>query len=228
LTARLPTHQATIGLFDRATGEPLAVMDGRLITEMRTATVSAVAAEALASGAKTLGVLGSGVQARAHIEALRHVLPAFRDKGSVRLWSRNSVKAEELAAELGAEAASIDEASGADVVVTVTSATEPVLLGAWLSPHSLVVAVGAVAPALRELDDQVMQGCLIVESRQSAQIESGDVILSGAKVFAELGEVLSGTAPPLPAGRVVFKSVGMGIEDLVGASLAWKALRALG
>jgi ornithine cyclodeaminase/alanine dehydrogenase-like protein (mu-crystallin family) len=227
LTARLPTHQAIIELLDRATGEPLAVMDGRLITEMRTAAVSAVAVEALAAGAKTLGVLGSGVQARAHIEALRHVLPALRAEGSVRIWSRNSAKAAELAAELGAEAASIEETAAADVVVTVTSATEPVLLGEWLAPHSLVVAVGAVAPNLRELDDQVMQGCLIVESRQSAETESGDVILSGARVFAELGAVLAGTAPPLPAGRLVFKSVGMGIEDLVGASLAWKALRGL-
>lgn len=221
----VPTHQATIELLDRATGQPLAVLDGRLITEMRTAAVSAVAVAALAVEAKTLGILGSGVQARAHVEALRHVLPVFRGAGRVRLWSRNEAKAAGLAADLGVEVVPIEAAAGSDVVVTVTSATEPVLLGKWLSPHSLVVAVGAVGRDRRELDDEVMRGCLIAESRQGSENESGDVILSGAKVFAELGDVLAGTAPPLPAGRIVFKSLGMAIEDLVGASLAWKALR---
>jgi ornithine cyclodeaminase/alanine dehydrogenase-like protein (mu-crystallin family) len=100
----LPTHLATIELLDRATGEPLAVMDGRLITEMRTAAVSAVAVEALAPNAKTLGILGSGVQARSHIEALRHVQPAFREPGSIRIWSRNPEKAKAIAAETGAAA----------------------------------------------------------------------------------------------------------------------------
>ena len=222
----MPTHQAIIELLDRSTGEPLAVMDGRLITEMRTAVVSAVAAQALAPEAKSLGILGSGVQARAHIEALRHALPALREEGSVRIWSRNGGKAAQLAEELGAEAVAIEEAASADVVVTVTSATEPVLQGRWLTPRSLVVAVGAVGPKLRELDDEVMGGCLIAESRQGSEHESGDVILSGAKVFAELGEVLAGVAPTLPHGRLVFKSLGMAIEDLVGASIAWKALRA--
>jgi ornithine cyclodeaminase/alanine dehydrogenase-like protein (mu-crystallin family) len=227
LAGSVPTHQALIELLDRATGTPLAVLDGRLITEMRTASVSAVAVAALASGAKTLGVLGSGVQARAHVEALRHVLPAFRQAGSVRIWSRNGARASELTAELGAEAVSIEVAAASDVVVTVTSATQPVLLGKWLTPHSLVVAVGAVGQNLRELDDEVMRGCLIAESRQGAENESGDVILSGAKVFAEIGEVLAGYAAPLPAGRLVFKSVGMAIEDLVGAALVWKALQGI-
>jgi thiomorpholine-carboxylate dehydrogenase len=220
------THLAVIELLDRATGEPLAVMDGRLITEMRTAAVSAVAAEALAPKARTLGVLGSGVQARAHIEAMRHLLPALREPGAVRIWSRNAAKAEALAGELAAQAVAIEEAAACDVVITVTSATEPVLLGRWLAPESLVVAVGAVGPQLRELDDEVMRGCLIAESRQGAERESGDVLLSGAKVFAEIGEVLAGQADP-PAGRKVFKSLGMGIEDLTGAVVVWKALQRL-
>ena len=99
------------------------------------------------------------------------------------------------------------------------------MLGKWLKPGSLVIGVGAVSRTSRELDDEVMAGTLIAESRQSAENESGDVLLSGAKVFAEIGEVLAGTAPPLPAGRVVFKSLGMGIEDLVGGRLVWEALR---
>jgi ornithine cyclodeaminase/alanine dehydrogenase-like protein (mu-crystallin family) len=221
----LPTHLATIELLDRVTGEPLAIMDGRLITEMRTATVSAVAVEALAPDAKTLGILGSGVQARSHIEALRLIHPAFREPGNIRVWSRNPHNAAALAEELNAIAVTIEEAASSDVVVTVTSATQPVLHGKWLSDKSLVVAVGAVGPQLRELDDGVMRGCLIAESRQGSENESGDVILSGAKVYAEIGEILSGSAPVPPPGRRVFKSLGMAIEDLTGAALVWQALK---
>jgi ornithine cyclodeaminase/alanine dehydrogenase-like protein (mu-crystallin family) len=221
-----PTHMATIELLSRSTGEPLAVMDGRLITEMRTAAVSAVAVQALASpGAKTLGILGSGVQARSHIEALRLMQPAFREPGSIRIWSRDPQKAAALAAEQGATAASIEETAASDVVVTATSATQPILQGKWLSPYSLVVAVGAIGPHLRELDDDVMQGSLIAESRQGAERESGDVIISGAKVHAEIGEILAGTAELPPQGRRIFKSVGMAVEDLTAAILVWEAIQ---
>jgi ornithine cyclodeaminase/alanine dehydrogenase-like protein (mu-crystallin family) len=219
------THLATIELMRRATGEPLAVMDGRLITEMRTAAVSAVAVEALAQpNARTLGILGSGVQARSHIEAICHVWPAFREPGSIRVWSRNPHNANALADETGALAGSIENVAACDVVVTVTSATTPILLGKWLAPRSLVVAVGAVGAQLRELDDEVMSGWLIVESRQGAERESGDVILSGADVKAELGEVLAGRAFLPHQGRRVFKSVGMAIEDVTAAELVWSSL----
>jgi len=222
---RLHTHLATIELLSRETGEPLAVMDGRLITEMRTAAVSAVAVQALGPTAGTLGILGSGIQCRAHIEALRHVQPAFRQQGSVRIWSRDPAKSAAIAEVTGAISVSIEEAAASDIVVTVTSATEPVLRGKWLSPESLVVAVGAVGPKLRELDDEAMRGYLVAESRQGSENESGDVILSGARVQAEIGEILAGTASMPPAGRRVFKSLGMAIEDLTGAALAYKALR---
>ena len=221
----LPTHLATIELLDRATGEPLAVMDGRLITEMRTAAVSAIAVQTLAPTAKTLGILGGGVQARAHIEALRQVNPAFRESGNIKIWSRNPQNAAAIAAETGAAQTQLEEAAACDVVVTVTSATKPVLQGKWLAPNSLVVAVGAVGPQLRELDDEAMQGTLIAESRQGSENESGDVLLSGAKVHAEIGEILAGIAPPIPPGRRVFKSLGMAIEDLTGAVLVWKSLQ---
>jgi len=225
----LPTHLATIELRERATGRPLVVMDGRLITEMRTAAVSAVAVEALAApGARTLGILGSGVQARSHIEALRHVWPAFREPGSIRVWSRKARNAEGLADEYGAEAVAIEEASGCDVVLVATSSPLPVLMGKWLAPNALVVAVGAVSPQLREMDDEAMRGCLIAESRLSAESESGDVILSDSKVFAEIGEVLVGGVQLPAGGRRVFKSVGMAIEDLTGAALVWKALNSSG
>ena len=219
------THLAMIELLNRATGEALAVMDGRLITEMRTASVSAVAAQTLAPNAQTLGILGSGVQASAHIEALRHINPAFRKPGSIRLWSRNPENGAALAAETGAITAPIEQAAASDIVITATSSTQPILQGKWLAPDSLVIAVGAVGPNLRELDDQVMQGTLIAESRQGSENESGDVLLSGAKVYAELGEILAGLTPPPPPGRRVFKSLGMAIEDLTGAALAWESLQ---
>ena len=220
----LPTHQAMIELLDRATGNPLAVMDGRLITEMRTAAVSAVAVAALAPQAQTLGILGSGVQARAHIAALRSVQPAFREPDAVRIWSRNPASIASLADETAATAVSTEEASACDVVVTVTSSPTPILLGKRLKSDSLVVAAGAVGPHLRELDDEAMQGCLVAESRQGAENESGDVILSGARVYAELGEILAGKPVPPTSGRRVFKSLGMAIEDLTGAVLVWQAL----
>lgn len=218
----LHTHMAVIELLSRSTGEPLAVMDGRVMTEMRTAAVSAVALDALASTRVcSLGILGSGVQARSHIQALRLVRPALRD---IRIWSRTAANAARLAGETGGRAVSIEEAAAADVVLTVTASPSPVLEGRWLAPHALVLAVGATGASLRELDDEAMQSSFVVaESRSCAERESGDVILSGAKVRAEIGEILSGSVAAPDDGRIVFKSVGMAIEDLTAARLVWHA-----
>jgi len=218
----LHTHMAIVELLSRATGEPLAVMDGRLITEMRTAAVSAVAFAALARPeARSLGILGSGVQARAHIRALRLVWPALDE---IRIWSRTAANAERLAEEAGGRAAAIEEAAGADVVLTVTASPEPVLQGRWLGPQALVLAVGATGSSLRELDSEAMLGSAVVaESRSCVERESGDVRLSGARVEAEIGEVLAGKADAPKGRRIVFKSVGMAIEDLTAARLVWQA-----
>jgi len=218
----LHTHMAVVELIRRSTGEPLAVMDGRLITEMRTAAVSAVALDALAPATATsLGILGSGVQARSHIEAFRRVRPALNE---ICVWSRTTANAECLAAETGARVVSIEEAAASDVVLTVTSSPTPILEGRWLSEEALVLAVGATGASLRELDDELMRSCFVVaESRSCAERESGDVRLSGATVQAEIGEVLSGKIAAPVGRRILFKSVGMAIEDLVGASLVWQA-----
>jgi thiomorpholine-carboxylate dehydrogenase len=217
----LPTHMAMILLFDPETGTPLAVMDGRLITEMRTAAVSAVATKLLAAkNAKVLGILGSGVQARSHAEALRLVRP-FSD---IRVWSRNADHARECANEIGGRATSAEEAvRDADVVVTATSSTTPVLQGEWLKRGAHVNAVGACRPDWRELDDAVMANVVLVDSRAGALKESGDVILSGAKIYAELGEALSGTVPPRADETTVFKSLGMAVEDITSALLVYRA-----
>ncbi|HZU26213.1 MAG TPA: ornithine cyclodeaminase family protein [Bryobacteraceae bacterium] len=213
----LPTHMGVIQLFRAETGEPLAAIDGRLITEMRTAAVSAVATRVLsAPDARVLAILGSGVQARAHLRALSLV----RRFDEVRVWSRNAEHARSFAAETGAIASDAEQAvRGADVVVTVTHAAEPVLRGEWLKEGAHVNAVGAVGPKRRELDDEAMSGFVVVDSREAAIQESGDVLLAGAAIDAELGELLSGAASMRPAHHSVFKSLGIAVEDIAAARL---------
>ncbi len=219
----IPTHLALICIFRAETGEPVAVLDGRLITERRTAAVTAAAVKALSSPqAISLAILGSGVQARAHHQALS-LVRRFRD---VRIWSRNGDNAKRCAEEIGARAMSAEEAvRDADVVVTVTSSAEPVLNGDWLKAGATVAAVGAVGRTRRELDDATVQrSAVVVDSREAAQQEAGDILIPGAAIHAELGEVLAGKAK-LPAARsVVFKSLGIATEDLASARLVLKAL----
>ncbi|MFO1047941.1 MAG: ornithine cyclodeaminase family protein [Geminicoccaceae bacterium] len=214
----LPTHLALILLFSPETGEPLAVMDGRLITEMRTAAVSAVATRALARpDARVLAILGSGVQAHSHVDALRLV----RDFAEIRVWSRDAGRARHFAETVGGRAMEAEDAvRGADVVVTATAATAPILKGGWLAPGVHVNAIGWSGPNGRELDDAAMrESVLIVDSREGASRESGDVLLSGAKIHAEIGDILSGAAA-VPEGRTtVFKSIGMAVEDVAAAKV---------
>jgi len=219
----IPTHMATIFLVDPETGTPVAIMDGRLITEMRTAAVSAAATKLLASPeTKVLAILGSGVQARSHVEALRLVM-SFEE---IRVWSRTRKHAERFAQEVGGTVTSAeDTVRGADVIVTVTSSTTPVLKGAWLKPGCHVNAVGACRPDWRELDDEAMRNVVFVDSREGALKESGDVILSGAKVYAELGEALVGKVPSRANETTVFKSLGMAVEDIAAATLVYRTLK---
>jgi ornithine cyclodeaminase/alanine dehydrogenase-like protein (mu-crystallin family) len=222
----LHTHHAVIALFRPETGEPLAIMDGRLITEMRTAAASAVATRALArSDADVLAILGTGVQARAHVEALRLVRPF----DEIRIWGRTEHNARRLADEVGASTmASAQEAvEGADVIVTATSSAEPVLRGSWLGPATHVDAVGWSGPGGRELDEEAMREAFIVaDSREAVLKESGDVLLSGVEVDAELGEILAGTKSVPTGKRTVFESVGIAVEDVAAASLVYERIRA--
>jgi ornithine cyclodeaminase/alanine dehydrogenase-like protein (mu-crystallin family) len=222
--AELPTHLALIALFRSSTGELLAVMDCRLITEMRTAAVSAIATDLLASSdAHVLAVMGSGVQARAHVEALRMVRPF----DEIRIWSRNPENARRLAAEVNGRAMAAEDAvRGAHVIVTVTNSADPVLSGNWIEDGAHVNAVGAVGVARRELDDAAMKGFVVVESRESTAHEAGDVILSGVNVDAELGELLA-AGNFVRTGRTVFKSVGIAVEDLAAAMLAMGTISSL-
>jgi thiomorpholine-carboxylate dehydrogenase len=214
------THMAMIQLFRSDTGEPLAAMDGRLITEMRTAAVSAVAVDCLAGrDVKVLGILGSGVQARSHVKALGRV----RRFEEIRVWSRSEENARRFADEVGARMTSAEEAvRGADVVLTLTSSPVPVLRGQWLKKDAVVCAVGAVTPERRELDDEAMRGAVVVESREAAMREPGDILLAKAEVSAEIGELLNGVMVDKGSRPVVFKSVGIAIEDIAAARLVYE------
>ena len=218
----IPTHMATIFLVDPETGAPLAVMDGTLITEMRTAAVSAAATKLLASpDTKILAILGSGVQAHSHVEALRLV----RQFEEIRVWSHTGANAERFAEEIGAKAMSAEDAvHGADVVVTATNSKMSVLRGAWLKRGCHVNGVGACRHDWRELDDEAMANVVFVDSREAAMKESGDVILSGAKIYAELGEALAGKIPPRENETTIFKSLGMAAEDVAAALLVYRSV----
>jgi len=219
------THHAVILLFRAETGEPMAVIDGRLITEMRTAAVSAVATDLLARrDSKILAILGSGVQARSHLEALRLV----REFREVRVWSPRNAKTFAEAHTVKAAESAEEAVRGADVVVVATASTIPVLMGEWLAPGTHINAVGATRPNWRELDDETLKKSqLFVESREAAMQESGDVTAAG-KICAEIGEVALGLKPGRQSEDEItlFKSVGVAVEDVAAADLVYQ--RAIG
>jgi alanine dehydrogenase len=221
------THFATIQLFNSKTGEPMVSMDGSLVTEMRTAAVSAVATQALArDNATSLAIIGAGVQARSHLAALKRV----RDFRDIRVWSPRSAeafvhehKADHVHLAKSAEAC----VEGADVVVVATTSATPVLAGKWVAEGAHVNTVGAAQPQWRECDDQfVKRASVFVDSRAGANVESGDVIAAG-RIDAELGEVLLGRHPGRTSRTEVtwFKSLGMAVEDVVAAELVRRAAR---
>ena len=215
------THHGIILLFRPETGEPLATIDGRLITEMRTAAVSAVATKLLARpNSSVLAILGAGVQARSHLEALRLV----REFREVRIWSPRNAKAFAETYGVSASGSAEEAVRGADVIVAVTSSMTPVIFGKWLSPGAHINAVGANRPSWRELDDDALAlSKIYVESRESAMVESGDVIAAG-NIFAEIGEVEAGTRPGRESDDEItlFKSLGCAVEDIAAADLVYQ------
>lgn len=237
LAKGLPSHLATILLLDPDTGALLSIMDGRYITESRTAAVSAVSARHLARPeAATLAVIGTGVQARSHIEALVHVRPIRH----VRVWSPQVRSRERLVsdmtghvpAEIQAAPSAEEAVRGADIVVLVTSSPTPVIDDGWVSAGAHVVSVGACRPDQREMPPPlVARARLVVDSRAAALVEAGDVVqgiregrFTAAHVAGELGEVILGRT----AGRrtpdevTVFKSLGLAVEDVGTADLVFR------
>ncbi len=229
----LPTHQAVIAAFDPDTGEPTAFLDGTAITALRTAAGSALATRLLArEDATTLAILGTGVQARAHAQAV----PRVRAFTEIRIAGRDPEKAEALAAEIGATAArSFEEAcAGADVVCATTHADEPVVVREHLSPGTHVTSVG-FNPTGREVDAATVREALVaVESRASAlaPVPAGSLDLADANAddVVEIGELLDGrrTGRTSPEELTVYKSVGVAVQDAAAAMLVLRAALAQG
>ena len=231
----LPSHLATIVLLDHATGALVAIVDGRYVTEARTAAVSAVSVKHLARpDARVLGIIGSGVQARSHLEAIRHV----RSLEEVRVWSPNRLNREAFALEMGAatslpvravETPSLS-ARGADIVVLATASRTPVIEDVDIDPGTHIAAVGACRPDQREMPTGVLARARVyVDSRAAARLEAGDLLIpqqEGAfgddHIIGELGGVVSGRVPGRLAKSdvTVFKSLGLAVEDVVAARLA--------
>ncbi len=233
----LPSHLASIVLLDPDTGALIALMDGRFITEARTAAVSAVSARHLAKpDAARLAIIGSGVQARSHLEAYAEV----RTLQQVRVWSPQAKSRERFVeamtgrvpARIEASNTAEEAVAGAQLIVLATASATPVIEDGWISPGAHIVSVGACRPDQREMDPALItRGRLFVDSRAAALVESGDVvqgILEGrfdmSHVAGELGEVVLGRVP----GRTtedqitIFKSLGMAVEDVVAADLVFR------
>jgi ornithine cyclodeaminase/alanine dehydrogenase-like protein (mu-crystallin family) len=241
--AGLDQHQGIVLLSSPQTGEPLAVLNASAITEIRTAAVSAVATQLLARpDATELAVVGTGVQARAHVMAIA----ATRRLTAIRVAGRDQARARRFADEMSGRvtppvtacASVADAVAGAGIVVTATTSAEPVLRRPWLAAGAHVNAVGSCLPTARELDaDTMATAALFADSRQSATSESGDYLLALAEgaigpeaIRAEIGEVLAGTAPGRLADDeiTVFDSVGLAIEDLAAAALVYSSARQAG
>lgn len=231
---RLPTHLATILLLDPTTGELLAIMDGRYITEARTAAVSAVSTRLLArDDASILALIGSGVQALSHLEALSLV----RNFREIRCWSPTHANLQQFVREhpqVRAMTSAQEAVEGADVVALLTSSTVPVINSDWIQDGAHIVAVGACRPTQREMDPKLVRRArLFVDSRAAALQESGDILLAideglitADHIVGELGEVILGSS----TGRVnkaqvtIFKSLGLAVEDVAAAESVFRLI----
>jgi alanine dehydrogenase len=233
----LPSHLATIVLLDPETGALQAILDGRYITEARTAAVSAASAKHLARpDARVLAVLGAGVQARSHLEALTRV----RTFEEVRVWGRDPGRVRALldqvapqsSARLVASPSAHEAAHGADVIALVTASREPVLLRASVRDGAHICAVGACRPDQREMDTALVRDARVfVDSRVGALAEAGDLVIpikegaiDASHIAGELGDVFGGRTPGRRSAAeiTIFKSLGMAVEDVAAARLAFE------
>jgi alanine dehydrogenase len=237
------SHQGVVLLFETQHGRLLAVLDATSVTAIRTAAVSAVATRLLArDDASCLALLGTGGQARTHLDALRRVRPLARvrvysrDPDHVRAFAREAERSFGL--EVAPASSAREAVEGADVVCTLTSSCEPVLHGEWLAPGAHINVVGAATPGCREVDTPaIVRSRLFVDRRESAWAEAGDRLspmregaIGEDHVVAELGELLAGRA----AGRrsrdevTLFKSLGLAIEDVAAAQVVYRNALASG
>jgi len=233
----LPAILATIMLFSAETGKMIAAMDGGYITAIRTASASALATKALAnSSTPVLGILGAGVQARAHIQALSRV----RKLSRIKIYSPSGKSAlsikRELEQQCGVPIEAVNTAQEAvrdsDLLVTVTTAKEPIVESEWLKPGAHINAVGSHRPDLREIDGATLQRAKVfVDSHEAIMAECGDILLAlkektitQADILGEIGEVLAGgkTGRSNASEITLYKSVGIAIQDVATAQLVYR------
>lgn len=233
----LPAILATIMLFSAETGKMIAAMDGGYITAIRTACASALATRALANpDTPVMGILGAGVQARAHIQALSRV----RKLSRIKIYSLSGKSALNIKADLEQQcsvpivvvSSAEDAVRGSDLLVTVTTAKEPIVKAAWLKPGAHINAVGSHRPDLREIDGETLKRAkIVVDSREAILAECGDILLalkeksiSAADIHGEIGEVLAGSKTGRSsAGEItLYKSVGIAIQDVAAAQMVYR------
>lgn len=230
----LDSHQGAVLLHDGETGELLAALHAGAITSIRTAAASAVATRALArKDSRVVAILGTGVQGRAHIKAMRCIMP----HAAFRIWSPTPTNAQTVARSSGATAAPTIEAAckGADVICAVTAAREPIIGPAMISPGCHINAVGSSIATTRELEGTALAaGSLFVDLRESTEKESGDFLIAlreGAiapnHIRAEIGDVLLGRHPGRTSAEeiTIYKSLGIAVQDLAAAEVAWLRAR---
>jgi ornithine cyclodeaminase/alanine dehydrogenase-like protein (mu-crystallin family) len=239
----MDSHQGAVLLFSAESGELLAIVNASALTAVRTAAVSGVATRALArEDAGDLCVIGAGVQARSHVEAMSHARAIRR----CRVASRTAESARRLAEELGGRYAfpvepvsTAEEAlRGADLIVTATNAADSVVRREWVGEGAHINAVGSCTPNTRELDAGVLAASsLFVDSVESTVNEAGDYLLALKEgvvgpehIRAELGEVLNGTKPGRTSAREItlFKSLGLAVEDLAAAEYLYRKAKETG
>ena len=229
---RLDSHQGVVLLFNAVNGALDAVLDATAVTSIRTAAVSALATKLLArEDAGDLAIIGSGVQARMHLEAI----PLIRKVDRVRIWSRNRNNARALRDQHAPDAEVVDTAegavSGASIVCVATSATEPVVRGEWLAQGAHVNVVGSATPGAREVDtDMIRRSRLFVDSRVSALNEAGDIMIpiqegqiTSEHIVGEIGEIVAGLRPGRRTSSEItlFKSLGLAVEDIAAAQYVY-------
>lgn len=224
----LPRITATVLVLDPVTGAPKAFMDGASLTALRTGAGGGVAADLLArQDAKTVGLFGAGVQARAQLQAVL----AVRDVTSVNLISRTQASAEQLAAEISEwiDAPEVNRVStpeavvqDADIVICATTSATPLFDGNALPLGTHVTAVGTFVPEKREVDTATIRRAhrIVVDSREDCLAEAGDLIIPNAQIDAEIGEIINGDKPGRQSDDEItfFKSVGVAVQDAVAGA----------
>ncbi len=228
----LPVVSALMVVLDSKTGIPLAILDGESLTALRTGAGGGLAADLLSrKTSKSVALFGAGVQAKAQLEAVL----AVRSVSRVKIFSRTQASAEKLAEDIAGVVAGVEVArsseeavSGADIVVAATTSTSPVFDGDRLQPGTHVTGVGSFTPQMQEIDAKtVLKARIVVDSREACLAEAGDLIIPGAAVDAEIGEIVNGEKPGRQTEEEItfFKSVGLAVQDAAAAAAVLEAAR---